>query len=178
MSEQNQHEKQRDLAVPEQYYVFPASYAQQSQWFFREMAPESPLYNLPYLIRMQGALDSHALEKSLQAVVDRHESLRTSFRMEQHQLVQVIALERSISLPVSHIDLSSDIDQENWIEAWALAESSRLFDLHNDPLLRAHLLEVSKDEHFLVITMHHSITDGWSMAIMIQRMAGAVPPFC
>ena len=169
MSEQNQHEKQRDLAVPEQYYVFPASYAQQSQWFFREMAPESPLYNLPYLIRMQGALDSHALEKSLQAVVDRHESLRTSFRMEQHQLVQVITLERSISLPVSLIDLSSDIDQESWIEAWALAESSRLFDLHNDPLLRAHLLAVSKDEHFLVITVHHSITDGWSMAIMIKE---------
>lgn len=158
MSEQNQ-----------QYYVFPASYVQQSQWFFREMAPDSPLYNLPYLIRMQGALDRNALEKSLQAVVDRHESLRTSFRMEQNQLVQVIAPERSISLPVSLIDPSSDIDQEGWIQAWAMEESRRLFDLQNDPLLRGHLLEVSEDEYFLVITMHHSITDGWSMAVFIKE---------
>ncbi|MCA0756969.1 amino acid adenylation domain-containing protein [Paenibacillus sp. N4] len=153
----------------QQYYVFPASDVQQSQWFFREMAPDSPLYNLPYLIRMQGALDRNALEKSLQAVVDRHEALRTSFRMEQDQLVQVIALERSISLPVSRIDPSTRMDQESWIQAWALAESSRLFDLQNGPLLRVHLLEVSQDEHFLAITMHHSITDGWSMAVLIKE---------
>ncbi|MBD2871901.1 amino acid adenylation domain-containing protein [Paenibacillus sp. IB182493] len=151
------------------YYVFPASDAQQSQWFFREMAPDSPLYNLPYLIRMQGVLDRDALEKSLQAVVDRHESLRTSFRMEQDRLVQVIALERSISLPVSRLDRSTGMDQESWIQAWAMAEASRLFDLQDGPLLRAHLLEVSQDEHYLVVTMHHSITDGWSMAVFIKE---------
>lgn len=116
MSEQNQQMKQQDGTDPEQYYVFPASYAQQSQWFFREMAPDSPLYNLPYLIHMQGTLDRNALEKSLQVIVNRHESLRTSFRMEQNQLVQVIAPERMISLPVSLIDPSSGIDQESWIQ--------------------------------------------------------------
>nr|WP_245592364.1 non-ribosomal peptide synthetase [Ectobacillus panaciterrae] len=133
------------------------------------MAPDSPLYNLPYLIHMQGTLDRNALEKSLQVIVNRHESLRTSFRMEQNQLVQVIAPERTISLPVALIDPSSGIDQESWIQEWARAESSRLFDLQNDSLLRGYLLQVSEDEHFLVITMHHSITDGWSMAIFIKE---------
>ncbi|MBM7584496.1 tyrocidine synthetase-3 [Bacillus pakistanensis] len=169
MSDKNQQVKQQDIADPEQYYVFPASYAQQSQWFFHEMAPESPLYNLPYLIRMQGTLDRNALEKSLQVIVDRHESLRTSFRMEQNQLVQMIAPERSITLSFSPIDLSSDIDQESWVQAWAVEEACRVFDLQNDPLLRGHLLQVSEDEHFLVITMHHSITDGWSLAIFIKE---------
>src|SRR5689334_22594315 len=117
----------------EQFYVFPASYAQQSQWFFHETAPDNPMYNLPYLIHMQGALHRRALENSLQIVVDRHESLRTSFRMEGDRLVQAIALERPVALPVSLIELPPGMDRQSWIQAWAESECRRLFDLRNGP---------------------------------------------
>ncbi|WP_274651223.1 non-ribosomal peptide synthetase [Paenibacillus humicola] len=173
MSEQNRQTNQQDQSEPEQFYVFPASDVQQSQWFFHEMAPDNPMYNLPYLIRMQGALNREALEKSLQIVVDRHESLRTTFRMEQNRLVQLVSLEQPVSLPLSLAEPSSEMDQESRVQAWAAAEAGRLFDLRTGPLIRGRLLKVADEDHYLLLTLHHSITDGWSMAVLMQEWSEA-----
>src|SRR5205807_1620233 len=119
---------------------------------------------------LQGPLNHHSLEASLQAIVDRHDSLRTSFRLEQGELLQVIARSHSISLPLTDLTHLA----EPWDETYELAkkEVQTPFDLSRTPLFRARIFRTTPDDHVFLCTMHHTITDAWSMQIFTRELAG------
>ncbi|ONI88959.1 non-ribosomal peptide synthetase [Actinosynnema sp. ALI-1.44] len=142
--------------------VLPLSYAQQRLWFLHEFAPDSTEYVTPLAVRLRGELDREALSRALNRLVDRHESLRTTFESVDGKGVQVVHGHGNTPLPVADV---SDAEQ-------ALAEEShRPFDLTTGPLLRARLLRVAPDEHVLGLIMHHIVTDGWSGGVLIRDLA-------
>ena len=164
--------------MEEEFYVFPASFGQQRFWFLDELLPGNPLYNIHSTVRLEGTLDRVALEQSLQEIVDRHESLRTTFLIEDGELMQLIA--PSLTLPLSLVDLEGLAEPVRMEEAMRLAreEAERPFDLQQGPLLRAALLRIRPEEHLLLLTMHHIISDGWSMGVFIREMAVLYEAFC
>ncbi|WP_275630246.1 amino acid adenylation domain-containing protein [Pseudomonas sp. 273] len=144
----------------------PLSYAQQRQWFLWQMAPESAAYHIPAVLRLRGRLDLGALRRSFEALIARHETLRTHFRQEQDQAVQVVHPELPFELGYEALASRS----EEALQARIEAEIRTLFDLQHGPLLRVKLLRLAADEHVLVLTLHHIIADGWSMALMVDEL--------
>ena len=146
------------------------SFAQQRLWFIYQLDPHNPAYNLPAAIRLSGKLNEEALEKSLSAIVQRHESLRTSFADIQGRCVQVIKPHQSMDLPL--VDLSDMDKDERDAEALRLAqgEGQRAFDLIAGPVLRATLLRLADEEHVILLTMHHIVSDAWSMGLLISEV--------
>ncbi|ALG07358.1 non-ribosomal peptide synthetase [Kibdelosporangium phytohabitans] len=142
--------------------ALPLSYAQQRLWFLNEFEPESTEYVTPLAVRLRGELDADVLSRALNRLVDRHESLRTTFGSVDGKGVQVVHAHVDVALPV--IDVT-DAEQ-------ALVEESRTpFDLTTGPLLRARLLRIAPDEHVLGLVMHHIVTDGWSGGVLIRDLA-------
>src|SRR5436190_3185559 len=154
-----------------------ASFAQEGLWFLNQLEPNSAAYNVPLTVRLEGALNIAALEKSLSGVVSRHESLRTTFRVESGSLVQIIAPPAPLKLPV--VDLSGLAEASREAEATKLAvqDAQRPFDLSTEPLMRATILRLSEEDHFIVLAMHHIITDAWSMSLFIREVAALYEPF-
>ncbi|NPC85533.1 amino acid adenylation domain-containing protein, partial [Pyxidicoccus fallax] len=147
----------------------PLSFAQQRLWFLDQLQPGSPTYNMPVPLRLEGALDVGALERAFTELVRRHESLRTTFREEGGSPVQHIAPPAPFRLAV--VDLSTREDREAEAYRLATAEAQRGFDLKAGPLLRGTLLRLEASRHVLLLTMHHIITDGWSLGVLVQEMA-------
>lgn len=148
---------------------FPLSYAQQRLWFLHQLQPESPAYNVPFALRLTGKLDRKALQSSLSAMVERHETLRTSFPAHQGKPVQKI--EPQLQLRMEEIDLRGLPEEQREAEVKQVAQeqANRPFDLANGPMLRAVLLRTGEEEHALLVTVHHIISDGWSLAIIVKE---------
>lgn len=146
------------------------SYAQQRMWFLQQLNPASPAYNLCNAIRVRGQFDAGLLRLALSEIMRRHEALRTAFRLSDGIPQQVINPAEPINLPV--IDLSSLPDEEREIEIRhrAAEEASRPFDLAEGPLLRVGLLELSAEDRVVLFTMHHIVSDGWSMDVLIREL--------
>ncbi|AGA31109.1 hybrid non-ribosomal peptide synthetase/type I polyketide synthase [Singulisphaera acidiphila] len=151
----------------------PASFAQQRLWFLDQLEPGSPLYNIPLAIQIDGPLDSIALHQALDEIVRRHQALRTTFRAQDGRPIQVF--EPVVALPLTQIDLSSwPLDRRQAEVAQRIdAEAKRPFDLTHGPLIHADLLRLEPTRHVLLLTMHHIISDGWSLGVLIQE-AGAL----
>ena len=151
--------------------ALPLSFAQQRLWFLNQLEPGNPNYNIPIALRLSGSLDVAALQSSINGILLRHETLRTSFSVLNNEPVQVIAPFDALTLPL--IDLSPLPLEQAQAEAAALrdAEARQGFDLAQGPLLRVKLLRLSEDEHVLLFTMHHIISDGWSMGILVREVA-------
>jgi hypothetical protein len=146
----------------------PLSYAQQRLWFLNRLMPESPFYNVPVAVRLNGVLDAEALELSLRHIEQRHEVLRTCFSVVDSQPVQVISPEPSLRL--HRVDLSASESPEQEALKLAAAEARRAFDLALGPVWRAVLARVSEEEHVLVLTAHHIVTDQWSMGVLVREV--------
>ncbi|MFZ0750089.1 MAG: amino acid adenylation domain-containing protein, partial [Pyrinomonadaceae bacterium] len=147
------------------------SFAQQRLWFLDQLEPGSSFYNLPVALRLLGGLDIGALEKTLNEIIKRHESLRTKFATVAGQPVQVISAEWKVRLRVEEVSASSEAERVEKVARRAEVEAREGFDLAAGPLLRVKLLQLSTDEHVLLLTMHHIIADGWSMGILIKEVA-------
>jgi amino acid adenylation domain-containing protein/FkbM family methyltransferase len=150
----------------------PLSFAQQRLWFIDQLEPHSSTYNIASAVRLSGSLNVTALERALNEVITRHETLRTTFPTVDSQPVQLIAEPAPFSLSV--IDLSAlETEDERQTEVQRLAreEARRPFDLTMGPLFRATLLRVEAEEHIALVTMHHIISDGWSIGILIREVA-------
>lgn len=153
------------------YSELPLSFAQRRLWFLDQLEPGSPFYNLPHPVRLSGKLDINVLEASLNHVIQRHEPLRTTFHEENGRPFQRIA--ERLELKVSITDLS------HWPESKRTEETERLaveearapFDLRHGPVLRARLLRLGAEDHLLLLTMHHIISDGWSLDIFVRETA-------
>ena len=157
-----------DLAEDEAC-VFPASFGQQRLWFLDQFEPNSPYYNIPSAARLVGALYIGALERALNEIARRHEILRTTFTTIDGQPHQVIAPRVNIPLPID--DLRAMPDRENEALRRANDHARAPFDLTRGPLVRARLFRLADDEHIVLLTMHHIISDGWSMGVFIGEMA-------
>ena len=152
-------------------FVFPLSFAQERLWFLHQLEPECPLYNVPAVTcRISGPLRIAALERSLAEIVQRHESLRTTFGQVDGQPVQVIS--PSLPFAMQVFDLGHLASEQREAAALRIAgeEVRRPFDLARGPLFRAVLLRLAAEEHILVLPMHHIIFDGWSIGILLHEL--------
>ncbi|MET0399063.1 MAG: non-ribosomal peptide synthase/polyketide synthase, partial [Longimicrobiaceae bacterium] len=148
----------------------PLSFAQERLWFLHRMDPEGAGYNMPWSGRLRGRLDARALERALDGLVRRHEALRTTFRPVEQGAVQVVHPAAPVHLPV--LDLAGLAPRAREREARRLAreEAARPFDLERGPLLRTRLLRLAGEEHVLLLTMHHVVSDGWSMGVLFHEV--------
>ncbi|HKI02160.1 MAG TPA: amino acid adenylation domain-containing protein, partial [Thermoanaerobaculia bacterium] len=149
----------------------PLSYSQERLWFLDQVEPGSAALNIPSPVRLHGALDRHALETSLGEVVRRHESLRTVFRSAGGQPVQVIRPRLAMPLPVVDLLALPLAVREAEMQRLAAAEARRGFDLAEGPLLRTTLLRLGEADHALLLNVHHIVSDGWSMGVLIRELA-------
>ena len=146
----------------------PLSHGQLRLWLLDRLEPGSATYNIGRLLRLRGTLAEAALRSGLQAVVARHEVLRTSFVEMEGEPLQVIAPTRSVELAV--VDLSGIADGEAEALRRTQAEAQRPFDLTGDTLLRATLLRLGPQVHLLLLVMHHIVTDAWSMSVFFEEL--------
>src|SRR5262249_3505406 len=148
----------------------PLSFAQQRLWFLDQLVPNNPFYNCPGALRLDGKLNLEALERSVNEIVRRHEVLRTRIEIEEGVPLQVIDERKDRRLEV--VDLSRLIGDEREEEARRLAreEAETSFDLSKGPLLRVKVLKLEEEEHIMLFTMHHIVSDGWSMGILIREV--------
>ncbi len=144
----------------------PLSLPQQRLWFLHRLVPDTPAYHVYAAARLVGPLDLEALRRSLEAVVHRHEALRTTFGLEEGEPRQRVVAPEPFVLPVD--DLADATDAE--IERAVAGAATTRFDLERGPLLRARVLRCAEDDHALVIAMHHLVSDGWSAAILAREL--------
>ncbi len=150
----------------------PLSFGQERLWFLDRLEPGRAVYNMPLAVSFRGRLDVPALAASLAALVARHEALRTVFAETDEGPVQVIAPPSAAPPPPPLIDLSGlpAARREAVGVALAEAQAERPFDLARGPLLRAALLRLEPEWHMVLFTMHHIVSDGWSMGVLVREM--------
>ncbi|APF18146.1 amino acid adenylation domain protein [Caldithrix abyssi DSM 13497] len=147
------------------------SFAQQRLWFLDQLEPDNPFYNMPMTVRIKGPIKRHLLEKAINKVVERHENLRTAFKTVNGQ-PEVEILPR-LHTPIEWLDLSqlSPEEQNRQIETLIKNEASTPFKLSQAPLFRARLIQLQDDEAIFILNMHHIISDGLSLEIMIKEVS-------
>ena len=157
--------------------ALPLSFAQHRLWFIDQLEPGSPLYNLASMYRMRGSLNVAALEKTINEIVRRHESLRTTFRNVEGQPVQVIVEELRLSLQITEVSGSSSEQREAELQRLTHEAAVRPFDLSRGPLFRHTLLRLGDEDHVLMIVMHHIVGDGWSGSMIAGELAALYEAF-
>ncbi len=149
----------------------PLSFAQQRLWFLDQLQPDSPLYNIPAFVRLSGPLDRDALRRSFETIIGRHEVLRTTFALADDQPIQLIAPALPLALESLDFRLLPPEDRDATIEQATADEVRRPFDLAGGPLIRAALFQRDDEEFLLLVTMHHIVSDGWSIGVMTREFA-------
>jgi non-ribosomal peptide synthetase component F len=164
-------------AIPRRNADAPSalSYAQQRLWFLDQLETGSVLYNIPAATRLRGRLDISVLAATLSEVVRRHEVLRTTFDTVDGRPVQVVAPAQAIALPF--VDLSAVPDPEKEARRLAHADAIQPFDLTRGPLLRATVLKLDEEDHVVLLTMHHIVSDGWSVGVLTREVAALYGAF-
>ncbi|HEX8145435.1 MAG TPA: amino acid adenylation domain-containing protein [Pyrinomonadaceae bacterium] len=157
-------------ASSDDVFAFPTSFAQQRLWFLDQLQPGSAFYNIPAAVRLLGEVNIEVFKEALNETRRRHESLRTTFAMVDGEPKQIIHEAAPVSLTI--IDLQELPESEREAEALrqATTEAQRPFNLARGPLFRVSLLRLGPQDHLLLVTMHHIISDGWSMGVMIREV--------
>src|SRR5947207_10437930 len=156
--------------------ALPLSFAQERLWFLHQWESESSWYNISLALRLSGLLDISALESSLRALVQRHEVLRTTFEERLGSAVQVIKPQLSIQIPVMDLSGWEGLAGDCLVSELVRLEAQRPFDLSRGPLLRVSLLRLNvacglaPQEHVLLLTLHHIVSDGWSMGVLVREI--------
>ena len=156
---------------------YQLSYAQLRLWFMDQLEPHNPFYNITVALRLRGKLEVRSLERALNEIGRRHETLRTSFTMVDTEPAQVISPAVQLELPL--IDLSQFSAEERDAETRReiSAQAQQPFDLREAPLVRVRLLRLSAAEHVLIAVLHHIISDGWSMGILVREVGALYTAF-
>jgi amino acid adenylation domain-containing protein len=149
--------------------AIPLSFAQQRLWFLAQMEGGREAYHLPLGFRLHGRLDARALRHALNALVARHEALRTSFAVKDGDPVQRIGA-ADVGFALDIHDLRGRTDAEEQLQLLSSQEVSAPFDLSRGPLIRGRLLHLKVDEAVLLITMHHIVSDGWSISVLLREL--------
>ncbi|HEY7215938.1 MAG TPA: amino acid adenylation domain-containing protein, partial [Thermoanaerobaculia bacterium] len=155
----------------------PLSFAQQRLWFIDRLEPGTALYNMPGALRAEGALDPAVLAASLGEIARRHEALRTVFPVREGEPVQVVQPAAPFRLPVVDLAGLPRSSREALVLTLAAEEASRPFDLARGPLLRGVLLRLAEEDHVAALTMHHIVSDGWSLGILVRELTAHYAAF-
>lgn len=150
--------------------ALPLSFAQQRIWLVEEMEPGTAAFTTPAAMRIAGPLQPELLETAINAIVQRHEALRTSFMAEEGTPLQVIAPGGAVRLAVIDLAMFPESEREERANGIAVDDANRPFDLTQSPLMRVTLLRLSDCEHILLISMHHIISDRWSILILFEEL--------
>ncbi|HEU4597502.1 MAG TPA: amino acid adenylation domain-containing protein [Pyrinomonadaceae bacterium] len=157
--------------------ALPLSFAQQRLWFLDQLTPGSAVYNVPTVLLLSGQLDAQAFERALDEVVRRHEILRTTFAAPEGTPVQVIAPPRPLNLSVTDLSALTEAAREAEVERLTAQEMRAPFDLARGPLMRAGLLRLAEEEHVLLFTVHHIVSDIWSKGVLVREVAALYEAF-
>ena len=161
-----------------QVYVFHTSCAQRSLWFLDQLAPGSSLYNLHIGTRLRTTIDVSALERSINEIVRRHESLRTAFKVIDGEPMQVVAPRLQLRLPVTDLRHLPEAEREEEALRIANDQAQTQFDISKWPLLRASLLVLADEDNIFLLTMHHIVCDFWSLELFQEELSIFYEAFC
>ena len=148
----------------------PLSFAQQRLWFLDQLEPMSNAYNIPSVVRLRGPFNPEFFKQAVEEVMRRHESLRTRFVTDEGRGWQEIDEASELDVPVLDLRHMSNDEQSNEVRRLATLEVQKPFDLTRGPLLRLTVLQLAEDEHVLMLTMHHIVSDGWSMTVLMREL--------
>jgi amino acid adenylation domain-containing protein len=146
------------------------SSAQEQMMILYQMAPDSSAYNISAVLKLEGNLNITALKQSFLDIINRHQSLRTYFQQTKDQIIQTITPYSVLEMPVRAIPGKNLEEKQNKALKIAEADAKKSFDLFKGPLLKTKLLELSNQKHILLVNMHHIISDGWSMGVLIKEL--------
>ncbi|MBS0151277.1 MAG: amino acid adenylation domain-containing protein [Nitrospira sp.] len=158
------------VSIVERNGPVPLSFAQQRLWVLTQLEPDGASYNLPIALRLSGTLDAAALERSVNELIRRHEVLRTTVSLSDGQPVQIVMPTSTMSLPLITLDHVIGTEREAAVLRLATAEAQRPFELAYGPMLRVTLLKLDAEEHVLLLTMHHIVSDAWSSHVLVREM--------
>ncbi len=148
----------------------PLSFAQQRLWFLDRLVPNNPFYNMPAAVRLTGEVNLEVLEAAFNEIIRRHEALRTVFPEGEGQGIQEIQAHQTLPIHVLNLQNLSAAEQEKQVERIITHEALRPFNLSTGPLLRISLLQLWETDYLLMLNMHHIISDGWSIGVLIQEL--------
>ena len=149
---------------------FPLSFGQKRLWFLDKLMPGNPIYNTPFTVKVSGKLDKTVLEKSINEIIRRHDILRTVFvEIDKEPFQEILA---ELKIQVGYFDLRhfSGDDLETETKKYIQVEAKHSFNLSSAPLIRSVLLQVKDEEYFFLLTMHHIVSDGWSMGVFMKEL--------
>ena len=156
--------------VPTVFHKFPASVAQKRFWLLSTVASGSPILNMPACVRISGVLSTPVLEKSFQLLIDRHEILRTTLRREGDDLFQICSSHYAFTLRISDLSSGTTAERERLLTEMIRQEAEIAFDLSQSVPFRIQLIRLGKDEHVLIVTIHHAAGDGWSQGVLQREL--------
>ncbi len=172
-----QRNQQLAIANVDRSQPVPLSYSQQRMWFLWQMEPDSPAYNVGGMARLRGVLDIGRFEAALQALILRHETLRTTFPSINGVAQQKVSAQTGVRMDWQDFSaLTEDVRQQR-LQQLADREAHTPFDLETGPLLRACLVKAADQEHYLVLTLHHIVTEGWAMDIFARELSALYEAF-
>jgi non-ribosomal peptide synthetase component F/thioesterase domain-containing protein len=154
-------------------YAMPASVSQERFWLLANLSPGNPAFHMPACVRLAGPVSKQLLEKSFQILIERHETLRTTFEVVNNELAQIISPVSTFSLPVTTLAEGTATDPETRLQdlqTLIREEAQNPFDLVKGPVFRARLFRLAPEDHVLVITIHHILADGWSHNVFQREL--------
>ncbi|MDB9402876.1 amino acid adenylation domain-containing protein, partial [Microcystis sp. CS-574] len=157
-------------------YDIPLSWAQERLWFVNQLEGESGAYTIDLTMRLRGNLNIKALEKAFQAIIQRHEPLRTQFKLKDNKPIQAIDPNVTFTLPVVNLQNLSHSEQQ--VKNLLLAAASEPFDLESGSVLRVKLWQVKTEEYVLLLAIHHIAADGWSIGVLVDELSVYYRSFC
>ncbi|HEF4762590.1 TPA: non-ribosomal peptide synthetase [Pseudomonas putida] len=169
--------KQPPIEKVDRSQPVPLSYSQQRMWFLWQMEPDSPAYNVGGMARLRGVLDVGRFEAALQALILRHETLRTTFPSIDGVARQQVQAETGVRMDWKDFSTLDADAREQKVQQLADEEAHLPFDLETGPLLRACLVRTAEQEHYFVLTLHHIVTEGWAMDIFARELSALYEAF-
>ncbi|MCU1786941.1 non-ribosomal peptide synthetase [Pseudomonas sp. 13B_2.1_Bac1] len=172
-----QRNQQTAIAQVDRSQKVPLSYSQQRMWFLWQMEPDSPAYNVGGMARLRGVLDVGRFEAALQALVMRHETLRTTFPSVDGVAYQKVSAQTGLRMDWQDLSALDATERQQRLQQRADQEAHTPFNLETGPLLRACLVKAGDQEHYLVLTLHHIVTEGWAMDIFARELSALYEAF-
>ncbi|CAM2990271.1 non-ribosomal peptide synthase domain TIGR01720/amino acid adenylation domain-containing protein [Pseudomonas gessardii] len=172
-----QRNQQTAIGKVDRRQAVPLSYSQQRMWFLWQMEPNSPAYNVGGMARLRGVLDVGRFEAALQALIMRHETLRTTFPSVDGVARQNVAAQSSVRMSWQDFSALHEAERQVRLQQLADQQAHSPFNLETGPLLRACLVKAGEQEHYLVLTLHHIVTEGWAMDIFARELSALYEAF-
>ncbi|WP_138762452.1 non-ribosomal peptide synthetase [Pseudomonas lactis] len=172
-----QRNQQTAIAKVDRSQPVPLSYSQQRMWFLWQMEPDSPAYNVGGMARLRGVLDVGRFEAALQALIMRHETLRTTFPSVDGVACQKVSAQTTVRMGWQDFSALNEPQRQQRLQQLADVEAHTPFNLETGPLLRACLVKAGEQEHYLVLTLHHIVTEGWAMDIFARELSALYEAF-